>query len=54
MFGAIDKSQGLLFVTHDLDHSIRLTLQRMQQEFEGLDENRLLNTPPEDLKRYLV
>lgn len=54
MFGTIDKSKGLLFVTHDLDHSIRLTLQKMQQEVEGLDENRLLNTPPEDLKRYLV
>lgn len=54
MFGAIDKSKGLLFVTHDLDHSIQLTLQKMQQEVEGLDENRLLNTPPEDLKRYLV
>lgn len=54
MFGTIDKSKGLLFVTHDLDHSIQLTLQKMQQEVEGLDENRLLNTPPEDLKRYLV
>jgi hypothetical protein len=54
MFGSIDKSKGLLFVTHDLDHSIRLTMQKMQQEVEGLDENRLLNTPPEDLKRYLV
>lgn len=54
MFGSIDKSKGLLFVTHDLDYSIRLTMQKMQQEVEGLDENRLLNTPPEDLKRYLV
>lgn len=54
MFGTIDKSKGLLFVTHDLDHSIRLTLQKMQHEVEGLDENRLLNTPPDDLKRYLV
>lgn len=54
MFGTIDKSKGLLFVTHVLDHSMRLTLQKMRQEVEGLDENRLLNTPPEDLKRYLV
>jgi len=54
MFGTIDKSKGLLFVTHDLDHSIRLTLKKMQREVEGLDENRLLNTPPEDLKHYLV
>ena len=54
MFGSIDKSKGLLFVTHDLDYSIRLTMQNMQKEVEGLDENRLLNTPPEDLKNYLV
>lgn len=54
MFGSIDKSKGLLFVTHDLDHSIRLTMQNMHKEVEGLDENRLLNTPPEDLKFYLV
>lgn len=54
MFGSIDKSEGLLFVTHDLDYSIRLNMQNMQKEVEGLDENRLLNTPPEDLKRYLV
>lgn len=54
MFGSVDKSKGLLFVTHDLDYSIRLTMQNMQKEVDGLDENRLLNTPPEDLKRYLV
>lgn len=54
MFGRIDKSKGLLFVTHDLDYSLRLTMQKMQQEVEALDENRLLNTPPEDLKTYLV
>lgn len=43
MFGSIDKSKGLLFVTHDLDRSIRLTVQNMQKEIEGLNENRLLN-----------
>ena len=46
MFSTIDKSKGLLFVTHDLDHSIRQTLQAMHQEVEGLDENRLINLPP--------
>ena len=46
--------RSLLFVTHDLDHSLRSTMQSMRQEVEGLDENRLLNTAPEDLKRYLV
>ena len=54
MFGSIEKSKGLLFVTHDLDHSLRSAIQNMQQEVEALDENRLLNTAPEDLKRYLV
>lgn len=54
MFSSIDKNKGLLFVTHDLNYSIRLTMQNMQKEVEGLDENRLLNTPPEDLKNYLV
>ena len=54
MFGSIDKSKGLLFVTHDLDRSLQSTMQSMKQEVEELDENRLLNTAPEDLKRYLV
>lgn len=54
MFGSIDKSKGLLFVTHDLEYSLRSTMQSMRQEVEGLDENRMLNTAPEDLKRYLV
>ncbi|MBN8491036.1 MAG: hypothetical protein J0M00_06365 [Burkholderiales bacterium] len=54
MFGSIDKSKGLLFVTHDLDHSLRSTMQSMRHELEALDENRLLNTAPDDLKRYLV
>jgi len=54
MFGSIDKSKGLLFVTHDLDHSLRNAMESMKQEVERLDENRLLNTAPEDLKRYLV
>jgi len=54
MFSSIDKSKGLLFVTHDLDYSLQSTMQRMREEVEGLNENRLLNTAPEDLKRYLV
>lgn len=54
MFGSIDKSRGLLFVTYDLDYSLRNTIQKMQQEVELMDENRLLNTAPDDLKRYLV
>lgn len=54
MFGSIDKSKGLLFVTHDLEHSLRLTMQKLQHEVDALDENRLLNTVPEDLKQYFV
>lgn len=54
MFGGIDKSKGLLFVTYDLDLILRNTMQAMRGEVEALDENRLLNTAPEDLKRYLV
>ena len=54
MFGSIDKSKGFLFSTHDLDQSLRNTVQKMRQEVEGLDANRLLNTAPEDLSRYLV
>lgn len=54
MFGSIDKSKGLLFVTHDLDTSLQNAIKGMQQEVLALDENRLLNTVPDDLKRYLV
>lgn len=54
MFGSIDKSKGLLFVTYDLDQGLRATMQKMLQEIESLDENRFLNTAPEDLKQYLI
>lgn len=54
MYGSIDKSKGLLFVTHDLDQSLRRAVQVMQQEVEALNENRFLNTSPEDLKQYFV
>ena len=54
MFGSIDKSKGLLFVTYDLQQSLRNATQKMRQEIEDLDENRFLNTAPDDLKHYLV
>lgn len=54
MFGSIDKSKGLLFVTHELNSSLQSAIQEMQQEVKALDESRLLNTVPYDLKRYLV
>ncbi|KWZ34747.1 hypothetical protein [Burkholderia anthina] len=53
MFGSIDKSKGLLFVTYELDQVLRNTVAAMQREVEELDANRLLNTAPEDLKVYL-
>lgn len=55
MFGrSIDKSKGLLFVTHDLDATLRNTAQGVQNEVLGIDPNRFLNTAPEDLKKFLV
>ncbi len=54
MFGSIDKSKGLLFVTHDLQQSLQNTAQKLRQEIEALDENSFLNTATEDLKRYAV
>ncbi|MEZ5500259.1 MAG: hypothetical protein R3E77_12620 [Steroidobacteraceae bacterium] len=54
MFGSIDKSKGLLFVTHDLGQSIRNTQQAMREEIERLDGNRLLSTPVADLVTYFA
>ena len=54
MFGSIDKSKGLLFVTHDLSQSLRNTAEKMRGEVESLDPNRLLNTAPADLRDYLA
>jgi hypothetical protein len=54
MFGSVDKSRGLLFCTYDLAQSLGNATQSMRQEVEGLDANKLLNTAPDDLKRYLV
>ncbi|NYT85015.1 hypothetical protein [Pollutimonas harenae] len=54
MFGSIDKSKGMLFVTYDLSQSLQNTMQSLRTEVESLEANRLLNTAPEDLKNYLV
>lgn len=54
MFGSIDKSKGLLFCTYDLSQSLQSTQQKMKEEIERLDANRLLNTAPADLVTYLV
>ena len=54
MFGSIDKSKGYLFVTHDLRQSLENATRNMRQEVEALEENRFLNTAPDDLQRYLA
>lgn len=54
MFGSIDKSKYLLFVTDDLDLILRNAAQSAGKKVETLDANRILNTAPDDLKRYLV
>jgi mannose/cellobiose epimerase-like protein (N-acyl-D-glucosamine 2-epimerase family) len=37
MFGSIDKSKGLLFVTHDLDQTLRNTVQGVWKEVEAME-----------------
>lgn len=54
MFGSIDKGKGLLFCTYDLSQSLEGTLQKMREEIENLDANRLLNTAPADLAAYFI
>ncbi|MDM0082874.1 hypothetical protein QTI17_19970 [Variovorax sp. J31P179] len=54
MFGSVDKSKGYLFCTYDLSQSLQNTLQKLRQEVESLDANRLLNTSPADLGKYFV
>jgi hypothetical protein len=54
MFGSIDKGKGLLFCTYDLSQSLLGTQQKMKEEIESLESNRLLNTAPADLVDYLV
>ena len=54
MFGSIDKSKGRLFCTYDLSQSLQGTQQKMREEIENLDANRLLNTAPADLIAYVV
>lgn len=54
MFGSIDKSKGILFVTYDLSETLQNGVTALRREVDALDANRLLNTAPEDLKRYLA
>jgi hypothetical protein len=54
MFGSVDKSKGLLFVAYNLGQSLQNTQQKMRDEIEEMDGNRLLNTPVTDLTAYFV
>lgn len=54
MFGGIDKSKGYLFSTYDLSQSLRNMADKMRQEVESFDANRLLNTAPADLAQYFA
>ncbi len=53
MFGLIDRSKGYLFCSTDLRAILQASHERIGEEIERLDANRLLNTAPEDLKQYL-
>lgn len=54
MFNLIDKSKGYLFASYDLRAIIENQRNLLRQEVERMDANRLLNTSPSDLSRYLV
>lgn len=54
MFGYVDRNKGYLFSSYDLSAHLRGSVEKMKEEVQTLDPNRLLNTAPEDLKRYLV
>lgn len=54
MFRLIEKSAGYLFSSRDLRELLESRMAAMRQEIEQLDPNRLLNTSPSDLCKYLV
>jgi hypothetical protein len=54
VFGLIDKSKGYLFCSRELREIIASNIHAARQEIEQLDSNRLLNTAPADLVKYLV
>lgn len=54
MFHLIDKNKGYLFASHDLRAIIENQRNSLRQEVEQMDANRLLNTAPTDLSKYLV
>jgi len=54
MFRLIEKNSGHLFASRDLRELLDQRTAEMRNEVEQLDANRLLNTAPADLSKYLV
>lgn len=54
MFGLMDRGSGYLFSSSELRVIIENQRNAMRQEVEQIESNRLLNTSPSDLARYLV
>ncbi|PKL46179.1 MAG: hypothetical protein CVV42_17310 [Candidatus Riflebacteria bacterium HGW-Riflebacteria-2] len=54
MFGLVEKSSGLLFSSTSLSDIIQNQRLSMRNEVERMDGNRLLNTSPADLVKYLI
>jgi len=54
MFRLIEKGSGYLFSSRELSDLIDTRRSAMRQEIEDMETNRLLNTAPADLSKYLV
>jgi len=54
MFRLVEKSSGLLFSSRDLGQIMEHARASLRAEVEQLDQDRLLNTAPADLVRYLI
>lgn len=54
MFRLIERNSGYLFSSRDLRELLESCMTAMRQEIEQLDPNRLLNTSPTDLSKYLA
>ena len=53
MFGQIDKSKGYLFCSYELRQVLENQKKAVRDEVEKIEANRLLNTAPADLAKYL-
>jgi hypothetical protein len=53
VFAHIDKSKGYLFCSYDLGQVLENQKKALRDEVEKIEPNRLLNTAPADLAKYL-